>query len=124
MKKRVIVGTGLAPSAPHYNERRSKPPPYGTTSTGTAKNDRQSRSRWAEAMLFPVEEHEKLCGYHSSKKRDFYGFKVHLSTASKCIFLRLQSASFYGFKVHLLVTAKSQPVELLLSERCFTISKN
>lgn len=43
--------------------------------------------------LFPVEEHEKLRGYQSSKKRWFYGFKVHL-----------------------LVTAKGWPVEFFLSQ--------
>ena len=43
--------------------------------------------------LFPVEEHETLRGYQSSKKRWFYGFKVHL-----------------------LVTKKGWPVEFFLSE--------
>ena len=43
--------------------------------------------------LFPVQDHEKLRGYQSSKKKWFYGFKVHL-----------------------LVTAQGQPVEFFLSE--------
>lgn len=43
--------------------------------------------------LFPVEEHSALRGYQSSKKRYFYGFKVHL-----------------------LVTATGQPVEFFWSE--------
>jgi len=54
-----------------------------------------------KCLLFPVEKQGKLRGYQSSQQHDFHGFKVHL-----------------------LVTAKSQPVELLLSERCFTISKD
>lgn len=44
-------------------------------------------------QLFPVEEHRKLRGYQASKKRYFYGFKVHL-----------------------LVTSVGEPVEFFLSE--------
>lgn len=43
--------------------------------------------------LFPVKEHEKLRGFQSSKKKWFYGFKVHL-----------------------LVTAFGWPVEFFLSQ--------
>lgn len=44
-------------------------------------------------QLFPVEEHRALRGYQASKKRYFYGFKVHL-----------------------LVTSVGEPVEFFLSE--------
>jgi len=43
--------------------------------------------------LFPVQEHEALRGYQASKKRYFYGFKVHL-----------------------VVTKSGQPVEFFCSE--------
>ena len=48
--------------------------------------------RISGCRLFPVQEHEALRGYQASKKRYFFGFKVHL-----------------------LVTAKGQPVEFFLS---------
>lgn len=44
-------------------------------------------------QLFPVEQHRALRGYQASKKRYFYGFKVHL-----------------------LVTSVGEPVEFFLSE--------
>ena len=44
-------------------------------------------------QLFPVQEHRALRGYQASKKRYFYGFKVHL-----------------------LVTSAGEPVEFFLSE--------
>ena len=43
--------------------------------------------------LFPVQEHEALRGYQSSKKRYFYGFKVHL-----------------------VITSAGEPVEFVLSQ--------
>lgn len=49
--------------------------------------------RIQRCRLFPVEQHEALRGYQASKKRHFFGFKVHL-----------------------LVTAQGEPIEFFISE--------
>ena len=83
-----LVFSLLSQLAIHNNEQRSQDYAIDSYPVLVCANCRINRCR-----IFPVGEHKALRGYQASKKRYFYGFKVHL-----------------------IITSAGEPVEFFLSQ--------